>query len=253
MENKITTFTNEEFGNVRTLMIAGEPWFVGKDVALALRYTNPQKAIRDHVDEEDRTVNESFTVHGTPITLINESGLYALVMSSKLPSAKIFKRWVTSEVLPAIRKHGMYISDPLLCEIAKEPSILRNMVQNYIAATAQAEMLAADVEVMRPKAEFYDAFVHPDDCTNIRTTAKELQIPERQFCKFLVDAQFLFRSPAGNLMPYNKPMNRKLFIVRDYYADNGHRGSYTLITPQGKNLLRMMLCGKADSVQWLNI
>ena len=242
MENKITTFKNEEFGNVRTMMIDGDPWFAGKDVALALRYTNPQKAIRDHVDEEDRTVNDSFTVHGTPITLINESGLYALIMSSKLPSAKIFKRWVTSEVLPTIRKHGMYITNPLLGEIVKDPSILRNMVQNYLAATAQAEMLAADVEAMRPKAEFFDAFVSPTDCTNIRTTAKELQIPERQFCKFLVDARFLFRCPAGNLMPYNKPMNRKLFIVRDYYAENGHKGSYTLITPQGKNMFRMMLC-----------
>ena len=205
MENKITTFSSEEFGNVRTMMIDGDPWFAGKDVALALRYTNPQKAIRDHVDEEDRTVNDSFTVHGTPITLINESGLYALIMSSKLPSAKIFKRWVTSEVLPTIRKHGMYITNPLLCEIAKDPSILRNMVKNYLAATAQAEMLAAEVENMRPKAEFFDAFVSPTDCTNIRTTAKELQIPERQFCKFLVDARFLFRCPAGNLMPYNKP------------------------------------------------
>ena len=242
MENKITTFSNEEFGNVRTMMIDGDPWFAGKDVALALRYTNPQKAIRDHVDEEDRTVNDSFTVHGTPITLINESGLYALIMSSKLPSAKIFKRWVTSEVLPTIRKHGMYITNPLLGEIVKDPSILRNMVKNYLATTAQAEMLAAEVENMRPKAEFFDAFVSPEDCTNIRTTAKELQIPERQFCKFLVDARFLFRCPAGNLMPYNKPMNRNLFIVRDYYADNGHKGSYTLITPQGKNMFRMMLC-----------
>ena len=187
-------------------------------------------------------MNDSFTVHGTPITLINESGLYALIMSSKLPSAKIFKRWVTSEVLPTIRKHGMYITNPLLGEIVKDPSILRNMVKNYLAATAQAEMLAAEVENMRPKAEFFDAFVSPTDCTNIRTTAKELQIPERQFCKFLVDARFLFRCPAGNLMPYNKPMNRKLFIVRDYYADNGHKGSYTLITPQGKNMFRMMLC-----------
>lgn len=242
MENKITTFSNEEFGNVRTMMIDGDPWFAGKDVALALRYTNPQKAIRDHVDEEDRTVNDSFTVHGTPITLINESGLYALIMSSKLPSAKIFKRWVTSEVLPTIRKHGMYITNPLLGEIVKDPSILRNMVKNYLAATVQAEMLAAEVENMRPKAEFFDAFVSPTDCTNIRTTAKELQIPERRFCKFLVDARFLFRCPAGNLMPYNKPMNRNLFIVRDYYADNGHKGSYTLITPQGKNMFRMMLC-----------
>ena len=241
MENKITTFKNEEFGNVRTMMIDGDPWFAGKDVALALRYTNPQKAIRDHVDEEDRTVNDSFTVHGTPITLINESGLYALIMSSKLPSAKIFKRWVTSEVLPTIRKHGMYITNPLLGEIVKDPSILRNMVKNYLAATAQAEMLAAEVENMRPKAEFFDAFVSPTDCTNIRNTAKELGVPERRFCKFLVEEKLLYRCPAGNLMPYNKHKNEGLFIVRDFYGKNGHFGAYTLITPMGKDHIRVLL------------
>ena len=87
----------------------GETFFVGKDVAKALGYKNPQKALRDHVDEEDRTVNESFTVNGTQPVLINESGLYALILSSKLKEAKAFKRWVTSEVLPQIRMTGGYI------------------------------------------------------------------------------------------------------------------------------------------------
>lgn len=101
-------FENTDFGEIRTINIDNEPWFVGKDIATALRYTNPQKAIRDHVDDEDKTVNESFTVNGTQGILINESGLYSLVLSSKLPSAKTFKRWVTSEVLPSLRKTGMY-------------------------------------------------------------------------------------------------------------------------------------------------
>ena len=87
----------------------GETWFVGKDVAEALGYSNPQKAIRDHVDVEDRTVNDSFTVNGTPPVIINESGLYSLVLSSKLSQARVFKHWVTSEVLPQIRKTGGYI------------------------------------------------------------------------------------------------------------------------------------------------
>ena len=102
--NNIEIFRNEQFGEVRTTVINNEPWFVGKDVAEILGYTNPQKAIRDHVDEEDRTVNDSFIVNGTPIILINESGL-----TSKMPQAKSFKRWVTSKVLPAIRKTGGYI------------------------------------------------------------------------------------------------------------------------------------------------
>lgn len=105
--NEVTKWTFEG-AEVRTVMVEGEPYFVGKDVAQVLGYTNPQKAIRDHVDEEDKTVNESFTVNGTAIVLINESGLYSLVLSSKLPTAKAFKRWVTSEVLPTIRKTGSY-------------------------------------------------------------------------------------------------------------------------------------------------
>ena len=109
--NELKIFENEEFGQIRMIMIDKEPYFVGKDVAEILGYTNPQKAIRDHVDEEDKTLNESFTVNGTKGVLINESGLYSLILSSKLPTAKQFKRWVTSEVLPTIRKQGYYTAD----------------------------------------------------------------------------------------------------------------------------------------------
>ena len=106
--NELQIFNSEEFGEIRTVNINGEPWLAGKDVAMALGYTNPQKAIRDHVLNEDRTVNDSFTVNGTKVILINESGLYALIFGSKLDSAKRFKHWVTSEVLPTIRKTGGY-------------------------------------------------------------------------------------------------------------------------------------------------
>lgn len=108
MEKSIKIFDNPSFGKIRTVAINGEPYFMGKDVAKALGYTNPQKAIRDHVDTDDKTVNESFTVNGTAGLLINESGLYSLILSSKLPKAKEFKRWVTAEVLPSIRKTGGY-------------------------------------------------------------------------------------------------------------------------------------------------
>lgn len=109
--NELKIFKNPEFGQIRSIEIDGLPYFVGKDVAEILGYTNPQKAIRDHVDEEDKTLNESFTVNGTKGVLINESGLYSLILSSKLPTAKQFKRWVTSEVLPTIRKQGYYTAD----------------------------------------------------------------------------------------------------------------------------------------------
>lgn len=113
MENNIIqSFNNDEFGKIRTLMIDSEPWFVGKDIALSLGYMNPQKAVRDHVDLEDRGVNETDTPSGRQkLTFINESGLYALIFGNKLPNAKKFKHWVTSEVLPSIRKTGGYNSN----------------------------------------------------------------------------------------------------------------------------------------------
>lgn len=107
--NELQIFNSEEFGDIRTVTIDNEPWFVGKDVATALGYSNPQKAVRDHISEEDRGVNEMDTPSGRQnLAVINESGLYALIFGSKLESAKRFKHWVTSEVLPAIRKTGAY-------------------------------------------------------------------------------------------------------------------------------------------------
>ena len=109
--NDLTTFTSPEFGQVRTVEIDGTPWLVGKDVAVALGYKNPQRAIRDHVDAEDKGVTKTVTPSGEQeMLIINESGLYSLILSSKMPKAKAFKRWVTSEVLPAIRKTGAYES-----------------------------------------------------------------------------------------------------------------------------------------------
>ena len=107
--NELQVFNNDEFGSIRTVTIENEPWFVGKDVAEVLGYTNPSKALADHVDTEDKLNNETLLSLGQRGGwLINESGLYSLILSSKLPSAKKFKRWVTSEVLPAIRKTGSY-------------------------------------------------------------------------------------------------------------------------------------------------
>ena len=110
--NEVQIFNNEEFGQVRTLVINGEPWFVGKDVAEILGYSNTRKALADHVDEEDKGVTKCDTLGGVQdLTVINESGLYSLILSSKMPNAKKFKHWVTSEVLPSIRKHGINVGE----------------------------------------------------------------------------------------------------------------------------------------------
>lgn len=114
VENKMTLFTNEELGNVRALEIDGEPYFVGKDVAVALGYAKPENAISSHVDQEDKTttlIQGDGSNYKSKTTLINESGLYSLILSSKLPKAKEFKHWITAEVLPIIRKTGGYVND----------------------------------------------------------------------------------------------------------------------------------------------
>lgn len=114
----IQIFTSPEFGDIRTVGQNGEPWFVGKDIAVALGYSNPQKAIRDHVDEQDRGVNEMDTPGGKqPIVIVNESGVYSLIFGSKLEGAVRFKRWVTSEVLPTLRKTGSYMMPKLSKEM----------------------------------------------------------------------------------------------------------------------------------------
>lgn len=121
---KLQTFNSAEFGSVRTATINGEPYFVGKDVAEILGYSNTRKALLDHVDEDDKTdgvtIRDSIGREQTPV-LINESGLYSLILSSRLPAAKKFKRWVTAEVLPDIRKHGIYATDNVIDSILNNP------------------------------------------------------------------------------------------------------------------------------------
>lgn len=149
--NQIKIFEHPEFGKVRTVEIDGKPYLAGKDVAEALGYANPQKAIRDHTDIEDRTVNESFTVNGTKAILINESGLYSLILSSKLESAKRFKHWVTSEVLPSIHKSGGYIAGQ------EQMSDSELMAKALLVAQKQIEERNAQIERMKPKEIFADA------------------------------------------------------------------------------------------------
>ena len=209
--NDLQLFNNPEFGAVRAVEVDGEPWFVGKDVSLALGYTNPQKAIRDHVDAEDRTVNDSFTVNGTAITLINESGLYSLVLSSKLPGAKKFKRWVTAEVLPTIRKTGGY-------QLPKDyPSALRAL------ADATEKLLAVETEneANRPKVLFADAVSTAKTSILVGELAKLLKqngvdIGQNRLFGWLRENGFLIRRNGTDFnMPTQKSMDLGLFEIKE--------------------------------------
>ena len=244
MENKLMVFENEAFGKVRTLNLNGEPWFVAVDVCSVLDLSNPTIAVR-RLDEDERA---KFNLgRQGDATIVNEPGLYTLVLGSRKPEAKAFKRWITHEVIPAIRKHGVYITDEKLKLFAEHPELLDALMKSLYAAHAENLRHRAERQTLLPKADYYDAFMDADGCTNLRTTAKELNVPERWFARFLQQTGFLYRSPAGNLMPYAIPRNRGLFRVRDYVR-NGHSGAYTLITPMGKSLFRELLrCGEAAS------
>lgn len=173
---ELQIYKNAELGSVRTTVIGVEPFFVGKDVAEILGYSNPQKALRDHVDEEDKTLNDSFTVNGTKGVLINESGLYSLILRSQLPKAQKFKRWVTSEVLPSIRRHGMYATDELIAnpDLAIAAfTALKEERERRIALEEVAAVQKQQIAEMQPKATYYDVVLKCKDAVNISVIAKD--------------------------------------------------------------------------------
>lgn len=180
MTNDIQIFDNPEFGKIRTMECFGNPYFVGKDVAQVLGYSNPQKAIRDHVDEEDKTVNDLFTVNGTSPVLVNESGLYSLILSSKMPKARQFKHWITSEVLPAIRKHGAYMTSDTAERILADPDFIIRLATNFkqerqrrMQAEGQVSQLSAQVSDLKPKADYCDIILASKSAVTITQIAAD--------------------------------------------------------------------------------
>lgn len=219
--NQMEIFKNPEFGTIRAVEIDGEPWLVGKDVALALGYKNPQEAIRNHVDAEDKGVSEILTPGGMQkLPIINESGLYSLVLSSKLPKAKQFRRWVTSEVLPSIRKHGAYLTRDKLWEVATSPEALLKLCTDLLAEREKNAALRADNARLQSKAVYYDLFIDLHHSTNLRTTAKELDVPERRFVRFLLERRFVYRTPSGCVLPYAKVTPKGKQTVKQLIGQN---------------------------------
>ena len=259
---ELKIFENPAFGQIRTVEREGEPWFVGKDVAEALGYSNTKDALTAHVDEEDKSILQrseiatienhipksalpmNFTSADVPnrgLTIINESGLYSLVLSSKLPTAKAFKRWITSDVIPSIRKNGGYIAGQ--AELSPEELMARAlMVAQKTLAERDARISALTVEnqIMAPKAEYFDELVDRNLLTSFRETAKQLEIKEKAFIAFLLEKKFIYRDKKGKLMPYAEK-NNGLFEVKECFNEKTQwSGTQTMITPKGRETFRLL-------------
>ena len=209
MENNMIIKTNEMFGDLRIVMVDNDPWFVGKDVAEVLGYSNASKAVIKHVDDEDKGVNEMDTPGGKQnIIIINESGLYSLILKSKLPEAKQFKRWVTSEVLPSIRKDGGYIatnSDMSDEEImAKALMVAQKTIERKNLELQEHKRI---IEEQKPKVVFADSVSNSNDLILVRDLAKIISqngvaIGEKKLYAWLRDNGYLIKQKGSS---YNTP------------------------------------------------
>lgn len=230
--NDIMTFTNKEFGTMHSIIKNNEPWFMGKDAADALKYTNTPKAIRDHVDGEDK-LTERIVLSGQKreVIFINESGLYSLILSSKLPTAKKFKHWVTSEVLPAIRKTGGYIPvNPGMSDMEVLARAVLISQKTIGALKEQNRQLETENEAMKPKALFADAYAATKDGILVGAMAKMLrqngiEIGQKRLFRFLRENGYLMKFGTEKNMPTQRSMDRGWFRIK----------ARTITTPDGSS------------------
>lgn len=209
--SRLTVF-NFNSSEVRTLIVDNEPYFVGKDVADILGYSNSRKALIDHVDEEDKGVTKCDTLGGKQdLIIINESGLYSLILRSNLPTAKQFKRWVTSEVLPNIRKHGLYATDELL----DNPDFLIDALQKLKEEREQRLIAEQRVLELQPKASYYDVILQSKSLISISKIAKDYGLSGTKLNQLLNDWGIQYKQ-GGTWLLYQK------------YADKGYTQSQTV-------------------------
>lgn len=214
--NQLQVFTNQQFGQIRVVAQNGEPWFVGKDVADVLGYKNPRKAMIDHVDEEDKGVTKCDTLGGKQNTVtINESGLYSLILSSKLPTAKKFKHWVTSDVIPSIRKSGGYIARQ---ETMSDAEL---MAKALLVAQRQIEDRERLIEEMKPAKIFADAVCASEQTILVGDLAKLIKqngvdIGQRRLFEWLrLNGYLIKRKGSDWNMPTQRSMDMGLFEIKE--------------------------------------
>lgn len=221
MDNNLQTW-NYGSSEIRTIEKDGEPWFVGKDVAAVLGYAKPENAIARHVDDEDKSTTPfQGTAYETRATIINESGLYSLILSSKLPNAKKFKRWVTNEVLPSIRKHGAYMTDQTLEQALTSPDFLIQLATQLKEEKEQRKQLEVKVEQDRPKVLFAESVSASKTSILVGELAKILKQNSvdtgqtRLFAWMRENGYLIKRRGNDYNMPTQRAMEMKLFEVKE--------------------------------------
>jgi len=248
-QNQIQQFHSEEFGNVRVIEIDGEPWLVGKDVAMALGYSNVSKAVSVHIDEEDKKMKMiPHSQNGKLVSntaIINESGLYSLILSSKLPTAKKFKRWVTSEILPTIRKHGAYATADTLDELIRSPRFAETLIRKLQAEREKNSALMDQVEALAPKAHYCDTILQCENALPVTLIAKDYGMTATAFNRLLLDLGIQFK--VGGTWALRKKFSSEGYTqTRTYYAPGGNAKIHTCWTQKGRLFLY-------DALAWFGI
>nr|DAZ02789.1 MAG TPA: repressor domain protein [Caudoviricetes sp.] len=235
--NELQIFSNPAFGEIRVTDQNGEPWFVAADVCRALDIGNPTQAIA-RLDSDESTLISN---EGREMNIISEPGLYALVLGSRKPEAKAFKRWVTHEVIPSIRRTGGYIAGAESMTPEELMAKALTVAQKTLAdREARLSVLTVENQIMQPKAEYFDELVDRNLLTNFRETAKQLGVPPKKFVQFLLDKKYVYRDKRGKLMPY-EDKNKGLFEIKEQFNEKTQwAGTQTLVTPKGRETFRLL-------------
>lgn len=244
MRMEMTVFQNAQFGEIRTLDENGKVLFCGSDVAKALGYSNPRKAVRDHT--RGGTKRSTPTTSGEQeMQFIPEGDVYRLITHSKLPTAMEFEAWVFDDVLPSIRRNGGYIAgQDTLSDDELLSKALMVAQKKLDERNAQLEKAKEQIAVMEPKAEYYDRVTESEGSMSFRETAKVFGIKEREFIGFLLAKKLVYRNSHGKLIPYMEKRQEKWFEVAEvsYQAGTETRTTvYTKITPVGRQKIAALL------------
>ncbi|MDK3707645.1 phage antirepressor [Staphylococcus pseudintermedius] len=240
---ELQTFNFEELP-VRTLTVDDEPYFVGKDVSDILGYSNSRKALSDHVDEEDKLTSQIVTAgQRRNQTLINESGLYSLIFSSKLDSAKRFKRWVTSEVLPAIRKHGIYATDSVIEQSIQNPDYIIHVLTEFKKEREGRLVAEQQVQELKPKATYYDLVLQNKSLLSVSKIAKDYGMSARALNKLLHELGVQYKQGDIWLL-YAKHQDKGYTQTSTYALDEKHSKVTTKWTQKGRLFIYELLKNK---------